>query len=36
LEAGIADHVGEIPAILKLNIQDLLHMEKEPLGARTC
>lgn len=35
LEAGIADYVGEIPTILKLNNHDLLHAEKEPLGART-
>jgi class I fructose-bisphosphate aldolase len=35
LEAGIADYVGEIPTILKLNNHDVLHAEKEPLGART-
>lgn len=35
LEAGTADQVGEIPLILKLNNHDLLHEEKEPLGAET-
>jgi class I fructose-bisphosphate aldolase len=35
LEAGIADYVGEIPTILKLNNHDILRAEKDPLGART-
>ncbi len=35
LEAGIADYLGEIPLILKLNNHDLLHAEAEPLGAQT-
>jgi class I fructose-bisphosphate aldolase len=35
LEAGIADYVGEIPTILKLNNHDILRTEKDPLGAKT-
>lgn len=35
LEAGAAEFAGEIPLILKLNSHDLLHPEKEPLGAQT-
>ena len=35
LEASAADFAGEIPLILKLNAHDLLHEEKDPLGALT-
>jgi fructose-bisphosphate aldolase, class I len=35
IEAGAADFAGEVPLILKLNSHDLLHPEKEPLGAQT-
>jgi class I fructose-bisphosphate aldolase len=35
LEASAADFAGEIPLILKLNTHDLLHEEKDPLGALT-
>jgi class I fructose-bisphosphate aldolase len=35
LEACAADFAGEIPLILKLNAHDLLHEEKDPLGALT-
>ena len=35
LEAGAAEFAGEIPLILKLNGHDLLHEEKDPLGALT-
>lgn len=35
LEAGMVDYVGEVPLILKLSNHDLLHAEKEPLGAQT-
>ena len=35
LEAGAAEFAGEIPLILKLNSHDLLHGEKDPLGAQT-
>jgi class I fructose-bisphosphate aldolase len=35
LEAGMADYIGEMPAILKLNNHDLLHEENEPLGGLT-
>lgn len=35
LEAGAADFAGQIPLILKLNSHDLLHPEKDPLGAQT-
>jgi class I fructose-bisphosphate aldolase len=34
LEAGAAEFAGEIPLILKLNAHDLLHDEKDPLGAQ--
>jgi class I fructose-bisphosphate aldolase len=35
LEAVAAEFAGEIPLILKLNSHDLLHEEKDPLGAQT-
>lgn len=35
IEAGAAEFAGEIPLILKLNAHDLLHDEKDPLGAQT-
>jgi len=35
LEATAAEFAGEIPLILKLNAHDLLHEEKDPLGAQT-
>lgn len=35
LESGAADFAGEIPLILKLNSHDLLHKEKDPMGAQT-
>lgn len=35
LEAGAAEFAGQIPLILKLNSHDLLHAEKDPLGAQT-
>ncbi len=35
LEAGAAEFAGEIPLILKVNSHDLLHPEKDPLGAQT-
>jgi class I fructose-bisphosphate aldolase len=35
LEAGAANFAGQIPLILKLNSHDLLHPEKDPLGAQT-
>src|SRR5215213_5576965 len=35
LEASASDFAGEIPLILKLNAHDLLHEEKDPLGALT-
>jgi class I fructose-bisphosphate aldolase len=35
LEAGAAEFAGRIPLILKLNSHDLLHPEKDPLGAQT-
>jgi fructose-bisphosphate aldolase, class I len=35
LEAGAAEFAGELPLILKLNSHDLLHPEKDPLGAQT-
>ncbi len=35
IEAVAADYAGEIPLILKLNNHDLLHDEKDPLGAVT-
>jgi class I fructose-bisphosphate aldolase len=34
LEATAAEFAGEIPLILKLNAHDLLHEEKDPLGAQ--
>ena len=35
LEAGAAEYAGQIPMILKLNSHDVLHSEKDPLGAQT-
>ena len=35
LEAGAAEYAGQIPLILKLNSHDVLHPEKDPLGAQT-
>lgn len=35
LEAGAPQFAGEIPLILKANCHDLLHPEKDPLGALT-
>ncbi len=35
LEAGAAEFAGEIPLILKVNSHDVLHPEKDPLGAQT-
>jgi len=35
LEAGAAEFAGQIPLILKLNSHDILHAEKDPLGAQT-
>ncbi len=35
LEAGAAEYAGQIPLILKLNSHDVLHAEKDPLGAQT-
>jgi class I fructose-bisphosphate aldolase len=35
IEAGAADHAGEIPLILKMNNHDVLHDEKDPLSAVT-
>jgi fructose-bisphosphate aldolase, class I len=35
LEAGAVEFAGQVPLILKLNSHDLLHPEKEPLGAQT-
>ena len=35
LEAGAAEYAGQIPLILKLNSHDVLHSEKDPLGAQT-
>src|SRR5258708_23697846 len=35
LEAGAAEFAGQIPLILKLNSHDLLHPEKDPIGAQT-
>ncbi|MEW6242362.1 MAG: class I fructose-bisphosphate aldolase, partial [Chloroflexota bacterium] len=34
-EAGAADFAGQVPLILKLNNNDLLHSEPDPLGAQT-
>lgn len=35
LEAGAAEFAGQIPLILKVNSHDVLHPEKDPLGAQT-
>jgi class I fructose-bisphosphate aldolase len=35
LEAGAAEFAGRVPLILKLNSHDLLHPEKDPIGAQT-
>jgi fructose-bisphosphate aldolase, class I len=35
LEAGAAEFAGQIPLILKLNSHDVLHGEKDPMGAQT-
>jgi class I fructose-bisphosphate aldolase len=35
VEAGAAEFAGQIPLILKLNSHDVLHPEKDPLGAQT-
>lgn len=35
IEAAAAEFAGKIPLILKLNSHDLLHPEKDPLGAQT-
>jgi fructose-bisphosphate aldolase, class I len=35
LEAGAAEFAGQIPLILKVNSHDLLHPEKDPMGAQT-
>lgn len=35
LEAGAAEHAGQIPLILKLNSHDVLQDEADPLGAQT-
>src|ERR1700680_1706658 len=35
LEAGAAEFAGQIPLILKANSHDVLHPEKDPLGAQT-
>ncbi|MBA3957977.1 MAG: class I fructose-bisphosphate aldolase [Parachlamydiaceae bacterium] len=35
LEAGAAEFAGQIPLILKANSHDLLHPEKDPMGAQT-
>lgn len=35
LEAGAAEFAGQVPLILKANCHDLLHPEKDPLGAQT-
>src|SRR5215813_13444685 len=35
IEAGAAEHAGDIPLILKMNNHDLLHDEKDPLSAVT-
>ncbi len=35
IEAVAADYAGEIPFILKLNNHDVLHGEKDPMGAQT-
>lgn len=35
LEAGACEYAGQVPLILKLNSHDLLHSEKDPMGAQT-
>ncbi len=35
IEAGAAEYAGQIPTILKLNNHDVLHGEKNPMGAQT-
>lgn len=35
LEAGAAEFAGQIPLILKANCHDVLHPEKDPMGAQT-
>lgn len=35
LEAGLADYVGEVPLILKVNNHDILNDEKDPISAIT-
>lgn len=35
LEAGAAEFAGQIPLILKVNSHDVLHSEKDPMGAQT-
>jgi class I fructose-bisphosphate aldolase len=35
IEAGAAEHAGDIPLILKMNNHDVLHDEKDPLSAVT-
>lgn len=35
LEAGAAEFAGQIPLILKVNSHDVLHPEKNPMGAQT-
>lgn len=35
LEAGAAEFAGQLPLILKVNSHDILHPEKDPIGAQT-
>jgi fructose-bisphosphate aldolase, class I len=35
IEAGAAEFAGQLPLILKVNSHDILHPEKDPLGAQT-
>jgi class I fructose-bisphosphate aldolase len=35
LEAGAAEFAGQVPLILKANSHDVLHPEKDPMGAQT-
>lgn len=35
LEAGAAEFAGQLPLILKVNSHDVLHPEKDPIGAQT-
>ncbi len=35
IEAGAAEFAGQIPTILKVNSHDVLHSEKNPMGAMT-